>query len=73
MGSPTLDGGGLIAVGTSSWAPDGVYLVNASTGAIVEQLTSGWTFAQSVFANSWLFTATSNGVTAWGLPPPPSS
>jgi hypothetical protein len=26
------------------------------------------TFGQSVFANSWLYTATSSGVTAWGLP-----
>jgi polyvinyl alcohol dehydrogenase (cytochrome) len=71
MGSPALDGGGLLAVGTYSPAPDGVYLLNASTGAIVEQLTPGWTFAQSVFANSWLYTATSNGVTVWGLPAPP--
>jgi polyvinyl alcohol dehydrogenase (cytochrome) len=73
MGSPTMDAGGLIAVGTYSPAPDGVYLLNASTGAIVAQLTSGWTFAQSAFADSQLFTATSNGVTAWGLPVSPPS
>jgi len=71
MGSPAMDGGGLIAVGTFSPDPDGVYLVDASTGAIVEQLTSGWAYGQSVFADSWLFTATSNGVTAWGLPAGP--
>jgi PQQ-like domain len=67
LGSPTLDGGGLLAVGTYT-APGGVYLINAATGTIVEELTTGTTFAQSVFANSRLYTATSNGVTAWGLP-----
>ncbi len=74
MGGPTLDGGGLLAVGAYSKAPNGVYLIDASTGAIVvNPLSAGATFAQSVFADSWLFTATSNGVTAWGLPVPPSS
>jgi len=66
-GSPTLDGSGLLAVGSYT-TPGGIWLINAATGAIVAQLTTGATFAQSVFANSWLFTATSGGVTAWGLP-----
>jgi outer membrane protein assembly factor BamB len=66
LGSPTLDGGGLLAVGTYA-SPGGVYLINAANGAIVEELTTGTTFAQSVFADSWLYTATSNGLTAWGL------
>jgi hypothetical protein len=69
LGSPTLDGGGLLAVGTFAAAPDGgVYLVNAATGTVVKELTTGTTFAQSVFADSRIFTATSNGVSAWGLP-----
>jgi outer membrane protein assembly factor BamB len=67
LGSPTLDGAGLLTVGT--YAKDGgVYLINAATGAIVVKLTSGVTFAQSVFANSRLYTATSDAVTAWALP-----
>lgn len=67
LGSPTLDAGGLLTVGTYATA-GGVYLINAATGAIVVKLTTGKTFAQSVFANSRLYTATSNAVTAWGLP-----
>ncbi len=74
LGSPTLDGGGLLAVGTYTTAPaGGVYLINAATGTIVAELTTGTTFAQAVFANSWIFTATSNGVSAWGLPTTGSS
>jgi len=69
LGTPTLDGRGLLAVGTFAAAPaGGVYLISAATGAIVEELTTGTTFAQSVFADSRLFTATSTGVSAWGLP-----
>ena len=67
LGSPTLDGGGVLTVGTYA-AGGGVYLINAATGAIVVKLTTGRTFGQSVFADSRLYTATSNGVTAWGLP-----
>jgi outer membrane protein assembly factor BamB len=73
LGSPAMDGAGLITVGTSSVPSDGIYLINAATGAIVEQLTDGWTFAQSVFADSWIFTANGNGVAAWGLPVSSSS
>ena len=69
LGSPALDGGGVLAIGTYAAAPaGGVYLIDAATGAIVEELTTGMTFGQSVFANNWLYTATSSGVTAWGLP-----
>ena len=68
MGSPAMDGGGVIAVGTDTTAQDGVYLINAATGAIIERLASGSTFAQSVFAEDRIFTATSYGVSAWGLP-----
>jgi outer membrane protein assembly factor BamB len=68
MGSPTMDGAGVIAVGTYSPGTMGVFLVNAATGAILEQLTSGGTFGQSVFAENQIFGATSNAVSAWDLP-----
>jgi polyvinyl alcohol dehydrogenase (cytochrome) len=71
IGSPTMNGGGVIAVGTydSTATPNAVYLVNASTGEIIRTLTRGGkTFAQSVFADGMLFTANVNGtLTAWGL------
>ena len=72
LGSPTLDGGGVLAAGTFNGSAAGVYLIDATDdatqGAIIEQLTAGSTFGQSVFARDWLFTANSNGVAAWGLP-----
>jgi outer membrane protein assembly factor BamB len=71
IGSPTMNGGGVIAVGTydSTATPNAVYLVDASTGTIIRTLTTGGsTFAQSVFADGMLFTANVNGtLTAWGL------
>jgi outer membrane protein assembly factor BamB len=70
LGSPTLDGGGLLTVGTYAAAPaGGVYLINAATGSIVTELTTGETFAQSVFANNRLYTATDSALTVWALPP----
>ncbi len=71
LGTPSLDGAGVIAVGTydTSSRPNAVYLVNAATGAIDWTLpTGGFDFAQSVFADGHLFTANDNGVYAWGLP-----
>jgi PQQ-like domain len=69
LGSPALDGGGLLTAGAYGAAPNGgVYLIDAATGVIVRELTTGKTFAQSVFANNSLYTATSSAVTAWGLP-----
>lgn len=71
LGSPAMNGGGVIAVGTFDYTttPDAVYLVNASTGSILRTLTTGGHyFAQSVFANGMLFTASTTGkLTAWGL------
>jgi outer membrane protein assembly factor BamB len=69
IGSPTMDGGGVIAVGTydSSTTPNAVYLVSARTGKIVRTLIKGSDdFAQSVFADGRLFTANGTGVYAWG-------
>lgn len=68
IGSPTLDGGGVLTAGAYSSPPAGIYLLNASTGAIVRKLAGGMTFGQSVFASKWLFCANSKGVTAWALP-----
>jgi outer membrane protein assembly factor BamB len=76
MGSPTMDGAGVIAVGTYATGTTGVFLINAATGAILapagspagSPLISGRTFGQSVFAEGELFAATSNGVYAFGLP-----
>jgi len=65
MGSPTLSGGGLIAAGTfnnSTPANNRVYLIDASTGAIVNQIaTPSPVFAQPVFADDKLFVATTAG------------
>ncbi len=69
LGTPTLDGAGVIAVGTygATATPNAVYLVNARTGHILRTLITGSNdFAQSVFAGGWLFTANGNGVYAWG-------
>ena len=68
LGSPTLDGGGVLTAGAYGGSSPGVYLIDASSGAVIEQLTGGSTFGQSVFARNWLFTANSNGVSAWQLP-----
>jgi outer membrane protein assembly factor BamB len=69
-GSPTLDGAGVLTVGTydDGAAPNETYLVDAATGRILRTLVSGLDFAQSVFADGWLFTANSGGVYAWALP-----
>jgi outer membrane protein assembly factor BamB len=66
LGSPTLDGGGVLTVGTFAGPGAGVFLVQASNGTVIKQLTTGSTFAQSVFARGLLFTANTNGVAAWG-------
>jgi outer membrane protein assembly factor BamB len=59
--TPTLNGAGVLALGTDggrTGTPNAVYLVDASTGTILRTLSSGGrTFAQSVFANGYLFTA----------------
>ena len=72
LGTPTLDGAGVLAVGTygATSTPNAVYLLNARTGRILRTLITGSTdFAQSVFAAGWLFTANGTGVYAWGPSP----
>ena len=69
VGTPSLDGGGVLAVGTygGGTTPNAVYLLNAATGKILRTLTTGGLdFAQTVFAVGWVFTANSQGVSAWG-------
>jgi len=75
IGSPSLDGGGVLAVGTfdSTSTPNSTYLLNAATGHINRQLVRGKAFAQSAFASGWLFTANLTGLYAWALPAPPTS
>ncbi len=71
IGSPSMDGGGVIAVGTYdiSSVPNATYLVRAATGKILRTLVLGTDFAQSVFADNLLFTANTNGLDEWGLRP----
>ena len=61
-GTPSLDGAGLLAVGTYADAsdPQADYLLNPSTGAILATVSNGDSpqFAQPVFADQYLFIAT---------------
>ena len=68
-GSPAMDGGGVLAVGTydTEPTPNATYLIDAATGKILRNLVVGEDFAQSVFADDWLFTANQYGVYAWGI------
>jgi outer membrane protein assembly factor BamB len=73
IGSPTLDGGGVVAAATynsSTKSNNGVYLLNAATGAIVRVIhTHQREFAQPVFADGYLFITTQdNGLFAYRLP-----
>jgi outer membrane protein assembly factor BamB len=75
LGTPSLNGSGLLAVGTYSDSTDPLadYLVNPSTGAIVATISNGDSsqFAQPVFADRYLFIATETaGLYAYE---PPSS
>jgi hypothetical protein len=57
----------VLAVGTYDFTntADALVLLNAATGAILTSMPADPTFAQSVFANGLLFTASGSGVTAW--------
>lgn len=71
LATPSLDGAGVIAVGTYDFTatPNAVYLISAATGRILRRLIiGGFDFAQSVFAEGHLFTANDTGLYAWGLP-----
>jgi outer membrane protein assembly factor BamB len=67
-GSPTLDGAGVLAVGTYDNGPsglEGTYLVSAASGKILTRLAAGRDFAESTFADGRLFTANVAGVSGW--------
>src|SRR4030095_9633551 len=71
MGSPTLNGTGVLAAATyniSDVTLNTVYLLNAANGNILTSLpeTNNIVFAQPVFAGTHLFVATAGGVTAAG-------
>jgi PQQ-like domain len=72
-GSPTLDGAGVLAVGTFdvTATPNATYLLNSANGEVLHNVVSGGDFAQSVFAESWLYTANQYGVYAWSARPMP--
>jgi hypothetical protein len=64
LGTPSLDGKGVLAVGT--W-PTGhvVFLLNAATGEVIKKLDVGAAvFAQPAFADRYLVVATTGGVVA---------
>jgi hypothetical protein len=69
IGSPSIDGSGVLAVGTYDFSavPCATYLARASDGRILRRLVTGLDFAQSTFADGWLFTANVDGIHAWGL------
>ena len=74
MGTPSLDGGGVLAVGTytgcvPSTSRTGAYLLNAATGGILATLpvNNAKVFGQPVFAGTGLYVATeSSGLYAFG-------
>ena len=68
VGSPTMDGGGVIAVATYGFGakPNVIDLIDAATGRVVRTLVRGQAdFAQAVFADGRLFTADAGGLTGW--------
>lgn len=70
MGSPSLNGSGVIAAATynlGNTTANRTYLLNASNGAVLNALvTNSPEFAQPVFADSYLLLATqANGLTAY--------
>lgn len=71
MGSPTLNGSGVLAAATynsSVITLNAVYLLNASTGAILNTIPESGvvTFAQPVFSGNHLFIANANFTTSTG-------
>jgi outer membrane protein assembly factor BamB len=70
-GSPTMDGAGVLAVGTYDVqsTPNATYLINAATGKVLRNVVQGGDFAQSSFAENWLFVANESGVYAYGVGP----
>ena len=73
IGTPGMDGAGVIAAGTygSTTGQNGVFLLDASTGAIVKTLSynTAQTFGQPVFADRYLLIASQgHGLRAYTVP-----
>jgi len=71
MGSPSLNGSGVIAAGTyntSNFALNAVYLLNSSNGNILTTIPQSGTiiFAQPVFAGNHLFVANAGAFVSTG-------
>jgi outer membrane protein assembly factor BamB len=67
LGSPTKNGAGVIAVATYG---SELYLIDASSGQILKTISTSNTFSQPVFADSYLFVATTTGdFTAYTIGP----
>jgi outer membrane protein assembly factor BamB len=67
IGSPSMDGSGVIAVQTYTDAGD--YLIDASTGAILAHLNTGVEWGQPVFADNYLLIPT-QGKGLWAMVDP---
>ncbi len=70
IGTPTLDGGGVLAVGTYDFTQtqNAFFLIRATTGRILRRLDRGsQDFAQGVFAGGRLLAPNGDGLVAWGL------
>jgi polyvinyl alcohol dehydrogenase (cytochrome) len=64
IGSPSLDGGGVLAVPT--YSSNGVFIVQASNGAMLRNIATGPEFGQPVFADNLLLLPTQkNGLWAY--------
>ena len=64
LGSPSIDGAGVIAASTyktSTGAVNATYLIDAATGAILNTLSHSASFPQPVFVGSQLLVATQKG------------
>jgi len=71
IGTPSLNGSGVIAVPiySSTASENGIYLLNATSGAVLRFIAGGKQFAQPTFASGFVFTAAQQGpVVAWRLP-----
>jgi outer membrane protein assembly factor BamB len=73
IGSPTLDGGGVVAAASygSTTSQNGIFLLDASTGRLIRTISfpTSKTFAQPVFADNYLIVAsTAQGLKAYKVP-----
>jgi outer membrane protein assembly factor BamB len=59
IGTPGMDGAGVIAAATYGSSSNGVFLINAATGALLNTIhyAKSATFGQPVFADNYLFVA----------------